>query len=102
MKTSGDTQIMILAAVRYCLGRQSYIVGICQDWLTINWKEVEDSNKQLIIRDIIEALMNDAAGSKYDYKSWQIFAYKHYEKLSISRQDSIQASLAYKKKPWPL
>lgn len=50
---------MAIAAVRYCMGRSSYIVGDCADWLKANWPELSDKAKQTITRDLRHALDQD-------------------------------------------
>ena len=35
----GRADLMAIAAVRYCLGRMSYIVGDCADWLIAEWPD---------------------------------------------------------------
>jgi hypothetical protein len=48
----GRSDLMALAAVRYCLGRSSYIVGDCVDWLHQQWPRMQPSIQALIARDI--------------------------------------------------
>ena len=55
----GRGDLMLIAAVRYCLGRQSYIVGDCADWIVTNWATWPDSAKEIIRRDIDEAFERD-------------------------------------------
>ena len=55
----GRADIMAVAAVRYCMGRSSYIVGDCADWLKENWQEISDRAKQTITRDLRNALDQD-------------------------------------------
>ena len=38
MTGSLNDQLMAMAAVRYCLGRSSYIVGACVEWVRENWE----------------------------------------------------------------
>ncbi|MHB1098334.1 MAG: hypothetical protein ACYCZR_02150 [Burkholderiales bacterium] len=55
----GRDDIMALAAVRYCIGRSSYIVGDCVDWLHNQWPRMSDSIKRTIARDVDEAIARD-------------------------------------------
>jgi hypothetical protein len=77
----GRGELMAIAAVRYCLGRQSYIVGDCVDWLIEVWPALQESTRFIIKRDINEAFARDdnarANGDKYkplgmdmDCKEW--------------------------------
>ena len=55
----GRADLMATAAVRYCLGRSSYIVGDCVDWLLANWERFEPGCRLVILRDISEAIQRD-------------------------------------------
>ena len=55
----GRSDLMALAAVRYCLGRMSYIVGDCCDWLRAVWPDIQPSTRTTIARDIEEAIKRD-------------------------------------------
>ncbi len=55
----GRDDLMALAAVRYCLGRMSYIVGDCCDWLRATWPRLKPSIRTIIARDIDEAFARD-------------------------------------------
>ena len=36
----GWQDLMAIAACRYCLGRMTYIAGVCADWLVDKWPEL--------------------------------------------------------------
>jgi hypothetical protein len=55
----GRSQLMAVAAVRYCLGRSSYIVGDCADWLIEVWPELTEGTRACIRRDIEQAYQRD-------------------------------------------
>lgn len=55
----GRGDLMVLAAVRYCLGRKSYIVSDCVDWLIEQWPNISDSMKKIIQRDVEEEFKKD-------------------------------------------
>lgn len=55
----GRSDLMALAAVRYCLGRQSYIVGDCVAWLIQQRGAIDPSTMRTIERDIRELLKRD-------------------------------------------
>jgi hypothetical protein len=55
----GRDQLMAVCAVQYCLGRMTYIVRDCVDWLTANWDAFDSHTKKLIERDIEEAFTKD-------------------------------------------
>lgn len=62
--------LMVLAAFRYCLGRRSYIVGSCVDWLIENWDGIYD-HRQNIIDEIEAAIENGYAGEECDVAQWR-------------------------------
>ena len=55
-KKWGRNNLMALAAFRYCLGRSSYIVSDCVDWLIANWDEFDISLKKVIQFEIQEEI----------------------------------------------
>lgn len=100
--TGTDGQLMVMAAHRYCLGRQSYIVGACIDWLRLWWGEFERNTKNVIIRDTIEALQDKSAGSDYDHKMWKEFTQWAWEQTDESSRLWCKQAVAHRNKPWPL
>lgn len=58
-KPWGRADLMAMAAVRYCIGRRSYIVGDCVDWLITNWQAFEPNCRNVILRDLREAMQRD-------------------------------------------
>ena len=55
----GWNQLMATAAVRYCLGRRTYIVSVCAEWLLDQWENFDQSTRDIIVRDIEEAFLQD-------------------------------------------
>lgn len=55
----GRDDLMATAAVRYCLGRSSYIVGDCVDWLIAQQRAISPNALRIIVRDIREAMTRD-------------------------------------------
>lgn len=55
----GRSDLMAIAAVRYCMGRSSYIVGDCADWLVATWTKLEPSARAVIKRDLAEEIQRD-------------------------------------------
>lgn len=72
--TADWSDLMVMAAHRYCLGRRSYIVGCCIEWLGTVWSKLKDGDKYTILRDTYEALMDGYAGGLSDDKAWKEFA----------------------------
>lgn len=67
----GHHDLMVTAAHRYCLGRRTYIVSQCVEWLMHNWEKFEDTTKKLIIEETQEALERNNAGDACDIDQWQ-------------------------------
>ena len=95
-------QLMIMASHRYCLGRQTYIVGCCIEWLLKNKGVFNDQTKSTIVRDTVEALQDNAAGSKFDAIEWKSFAETLWKEMSPEEQLNLKRNIEYRKKPWPL
>lgn len=55
----GTNDLMATAAVRYCLGRRTYIVRECADWIIRHWENFESRTRTQIQRDVEEAIAND-------------------------------------------
>lgn len=55
----GRGDLMAMAAVRYCLGRSTYIVSDCADWLVAVWPTLQPGMQAVIRRDIAEAIERD-------------------------------------------
>lgn len=57
----GWQDLMVVAAVRYCLGRQTYIVGVCCNWLIDIWPLLSEKDRHVIQRDIEAEFERDDA-----------------------------------------
>jgi len=78
----GRDELMAIASFRYCLGRMTYIVGDCADWLIGNWEVFGEKTREIIKPDLEEAFAQDnqdrADGRKYgalgmdmDRRQWE-------------------------------
>ena len=67
---SGHDHLMVISAFRYCLGRMTYIVGDCADWLIKIWPYLSKETQNIIRRDLEEqfTLDDDARATGRDYK----------------------------------
>jgi len=61
-------------AFRYCLGRASYAVGDCIDWLRSVWNRLQPNTRTVILRDIQEAVDRNEVGIKPYRMAWLRFA----------------------------
>lgn len=77
-----DDELMVIAAVRYCTGRMTYIVSSCADWLIKVWPQLTPNTQRTIQRDLEEAFLRDdearakgleykALGHDCDRKQWE-------------------------------
>lgn len=57
----GRDDLMAIAAFRYCLGRMTYIVSDCADWLIQQWPNISKQAQAIIRRDLEEAFQRDDA-----------------------------------------
>jgi hypothetical protein len=55
----GRDQLMVVSAFRYCLGRRSYVVSDCCEWIVAKWPEFADHTKALIHAELEEAFVNE-------------------------------------------
>ena len=68
-------ELIITCAVRYALGRQSYIVGVVSDYVANKRKVLSDSCKKIIMQDIKEEIefyhrQGLTLGMKCDEQAW--------------------------------
>lgn len=97
-----DESLMVMAAFRYCLGRRTYIVGACVDWLMTIWDKLPVPMQGVIMRDAIEALMDDSAGDSCDVYEWKRLLVFALAKASEETRLFVRNQTAWKNKPWPL
>jgi hypothetical protein len=77
-KTYGMNGLMIIAAVRYCIGRRSYIVSDCADWILANWDDWPENVRTIIQRDLEQEFERAAQnpdwnplGDDCDKREWE-------------------------------
>ena len=59
---------VLLSAFRYALGRQTYIVNFIVKNILNNWNDISDKLKNLMKREIQEAIDTNEAGMDCDVK----------------------------------
>ena len=78
----GMNDLMVTAAFRYCLGRQTYIVGECAEWLIRIWPKINSGARFVIQRELDQAFVDDdkdraakkewrTLGADCDRKEWE-------------------------------
>ena len=55
----GRAGLMATCAVRYCLGRMSYVVSDCVSWLRFAWPHLPECARTIIARDIEDKIEDD-------------------------------------------
>lgn len=90
-----DFGVICLCAMRYAIGRQSYMPGLVQDFIREHIREIDSGTIEIMIRDINEAdrimthrmpnghdLITDGLGdTKIDRPGWERFRAFLKEKL---------------------
>ena len=89
-------QMMALAAFRYCLGRRSYIVGICVDWIRLMWSSFSKDTQFIILRDIIEAYLDGCTGMDMDTIDWLKVLQDKIKTLNLDSLEALRRSVQWK------
>jgi len=61
---------MLVSAVRYALGRATYIVGATVDEVLRVWPKLSENARHVIRRDVTEALSEGRTGMECDELRW--------------------------------
>ena len=95
--------IMVTSALRYSLGRMTYVPGAVQDWIKTYWDHLDSHTKFNVVRDVFQHLhenyriRNDAqfldVVGDYDAKEWEKFAIDRYWALSYDERKNIDMYL---------
>jgi len=94
---------MVMAAHRYCLGRQSYIVGAAIDWIWTHRKNFERNTLRVLVRDTVEALQDGNAGSEtIDAPGWRSLASKLFAEMPEEDKQWVMSDVSHRGKEWPL
>ena len=64
------TSNMIFWAFRYCLGRSTYAVMDCVDYLVLYWKRINEGLRVRIVEEILEACGKKDCGMEQDRSQW--------------------------------
>lgn len=95
-------QLMATAAMRYCLGRRSYIVGACLEWVEANRHRMDRTTKRVAVRDICEALQDGSSGcDTIDAPGWRKLAELLFSEMPQEDKDWVKREVAYRGE-WPL
>jgi len=78
----GWEELMVIAAFRYCLGRRTYIVETCADWIVMMWPVFSQKSRAIIERDLEAEFRHDdlqratgdtfkSLGDDCDRRAWE-------------------------------
>lgn len=85
-----DTGFMVLAAVRYSLGRPSHAASLCTGWLRMHWTALREGDRGEILADIERHLVEaGGADDEADRAAWIAFV-----SWTRAGQDGAEAPLA--------
>lgn len=59
MNTSQVPEFMVISAFRYALGRTTYVVEECCDWLCYNWSGLAEGVQNIIKKELEAAFDSD-------------------------------------------
>lgn len=96
LTASTNDQLMAMAAHSYCLGRSTYIVAACIEWLGEVWPQLVENSQNVILRDTIIALCDDRAGLPQVADEWLHAARWMWRNIEQSQSDWVSRSVAYK------
>lgn len=67
----GRDEFVVVSAVRYAIGRQTYIVADTVEWLLHVWPALATSTQQQIRRDVEAAFDHGHLGADIDRQQWE-------------------------------
>jgi len=80
MFTEEDTKFIILASIRYAIGRKTYIPALICNWIKKHWPELSYICKDMIIKEVKEVIdkyerLGDSniLGDSINKKTWYSF-----------------------------
>jgi hypothetical protein len=88
---NGD--LMVIAAHRYCLGRSSYIVGSCCEFLRTRWNQIEPNTRATILRDTLDAIDRKETGMDMDDRQWRHLCVWAVPQLDREKLDWLKGSV---------
>lgn len=64
-------EMLLISAVRYALGRRTYIVGVTVEEVLNSWPDLSDNTRSVILRDVRDAHeLGDDMGHPCDRAEW--------------------------------
>lgn len=66
-----DKNITLVCAMRYALGRKTYVVSSVVNQIVENWHNIDQSSKEVILEEINDAINKNEAGMDCDINEWK-------------------------------
>ena len=74
MKEDPETGTILICALRYCVGRQTYMPGLVIDWAKRHWEELKPNDQNPIKKEVEEIFESDRyLGDRCDIETWLNF-----------------------------
>lgn len=93
--TLDDLDTVMLCAFRYALGRCSYIVSWMSEIVARHRAKLTSNTRHVIARDIVEALVRDAAGWDCDRREWLRLGRVLYAEMSNDEKRDVRRATAW-------
>ena len=77
--TDSDHGTIVICAVRYSMGRRTYMPHLVMDYVKRHWPELSQADRNIILRDVDEELVvvdhynPKALGDEMDVREWREF-----------------------------
>lgn len=72
-----DTEFLVIAALRYCIGRRTYAPSLVTDWVMRHWPKFSDNLKAIVRQDMKAEIAIwercSSLGDPCDVKTWTYF-----------------------------
>lgn len=68
----GFNDFMVIAGFRYCLGRRTYAVEICADWLIEQWPNFKENIRGAIKRELEQEFSRDDIARDRNDDYWHL------------------------------
>jgi len=65
-----ELNTLIFCSFRYALGRMTYIVSSVVKIILDNWNDIDSSTKELIYKEILQAIDENRYGNQCDLVEW--------------------------------
>ncbi len=74
MNSDPEIGTILICALRYCVGRQTYMPGLVIDWAKRHWDAIHSNDQNLIKKEVEEIFEKDHyLGDRCDIETWENF-----------------------------